>query len=127
MSHINWNWKKKYCTGTCLIDKEKAFDNIWLPGLIYKLIDYNSPRQGTVMAPTLFSICTLKLLNQIENIISFADDILIYNSGDTISHINSNLQVSFDLVETYAENWHLKINAEKCETILFRPVRYLIL
>lgn len=41
VSDINWN--KKYCAGACLIDMEKAFDTIWLKGLICKLIDYKFP------------------------------------------------------------------------------------
>ena len=37
ISSINWNLNKGLCTGACLIDFEKAFDSVWIPGLIYKL------------------------------------------------------------------------------------------
>lgn len=43
VSDINWNWNKKLCTGACLIDMEKAFDTIWIPGLIHKLINFKYP------------------------------------------------------------------------------------
>ncbi|XP_075162727.1 uncharacterized protein LOC142235357 [Haematobia irritans] len=154
-SFINWNWNRKYCTGACQIDMEKAFDNIWIPGLVCKMVDYGLPmqliillhnmisdkhfivnrkginskvfnvhnglQQGTVLAPILFNLYILDLLNTIDNIISFADDIIIYNTGETISEINTELQQSFDVVETYATDWHMKINTDKCESILFRP------
>lgn len=155
ISDINWNWNKKLCTGACLIDMEKAFDGIWIQGLICKLIDYGFPlnivillfnmlngktysvqfknrqskmfkltnglQQGTVNAPILFNIYLLDLMNSIDNIISFADDIVIYYAGDKIEKINQKLQSSFNIVENYANNWHMKINIKKCETILFRP------
>lgn len=155
VSDINWNWNRKLCTGACLIDMEKAFDSIWIQGLICKFIDYKFPlnlvillfnmingksftvhhknrvsktykianglQQGTVNAPVLFNIYILDLIDSIENIISFADDIIIYQEGDKIININRNLQSTFDIVETYCSNWHMKINIQKCETILFRP------
>lgn len=155
VSDINWNWNKKLCTGACLIDMEKAFDTIWIPGLIHKLINFKFPmslviliynmiankkftvnnnckfsrdfemvnglQQGTVNAPILFNLYIKDLIDNVENIISFADDIIIYQPGDKISQINNSLQDSFDMVEKFAQDWHMKINAEKCETILFRP------
>ena len=155
-SHINWNWNNKLCTGACLIDMEKAFDNVWIPGLIYKLKEYKFPlyqiilifnmisdktfqifhktnksskefalknglQQGTVNSPILFNLYINNLLFQTENIIAFADDIVIYHSDKTVDDINNNLQNAFDVVEEYATQWKLKINYQKCETILFRP------
>lgn len=43
VSNINWNWNRKLVTGACLIDFQKAFDNIWIPGLIYKMIKHKFP------------------------------------------------------------------------------------
>ncbi|XP_075157734.1 uncharacterized protein LOC142231001 [Haematobia irritans] len=43
VSNIQWNWNQKMYTGACLIDYEKAFDSVWIPGLIKKLVDYNFP------------------------------------------------------------------------------------
>ena len=111
-SHINWNWNNKLSTGACLIDMEKAFDNVWIPGLIYKLKEYKFPlyqiilifnmisdktfqifhktnksskefalknglQQGTVNSPILFNLYINNLLFQTENIIAFADDIVV--------------------------------------------------
>lgn len=155
-SNINWNWNRKLYTGACLIDMEKAFDSIWIPGLIFKLINYKFPlhqiilifnmindkifivshqnhkskksfriinglQQGTVNSPILFNLFLLDLLNKIENIIAFADDIIIYQAENTIEKINKNLQDSFNIVEKFSIDWQMKINAQKCETILFRP------
>ena len=155
-STIMWNWNKKFCTGACLIDLEKAFDTIWIPGLIYKLKTFKFPinqiiliynmitnksfkihhenvisknsfqisnglQQGTVNSPVLFNLYILDLLDKIDNIIAFADDIVIYHSDKKIEEINGNLQSKFDLVEKYTLDWHLSINTQKCEIILFRP------
>ena len=119
VSNGNWNLTKGYCTGACLIDFEKAFDNIFLRALIFKLSSYNFPihsvflifemlsdkrlvvcnktmmssktfqmehdvQQGTVNAHILFSSYVHDLLIKIENIIGFADDIVIYHSGNKI-------------------------------------------
>lgn len=155
-SNINWNWNRKLYTGACFIDLEKAFDSVWIPGLIFKLLQYKFPlnqiiliynmisqknfmiyhkdaksnktfqivnglQQGTVNSPMLFNLYMLDLLKQVNNIIAFADDIVIYHADDKIEKINQNLQKSFDIVEKYTINWNMKINAQKCETILFRP------
>lgn len=81
----------------------------------------NGLQQGTVNAPTLFNIYLVDLLNKIENIIAFADDIIIYHPYAKIEQINQKLQDSFNIVEKYTLDWNMKINVEKCETILFRP------
>lgn len=81
----------------------------------------NGLQQGTVNAPILFNLFILDLLNKIDNIIAFADDIVIYHSDKTIDDINRNLQLKYNIVEEFATNWHLKLNTNKCESILFRP------
>ena len=43
VSNVNWNLNKGYCSGAFLTDFEKAFDNIWLPVLIFKFSSYNFP------------------------------------------------------------------------------------
>lgn len=156
VSNINWNLNKSLCTGACLIDFEKAFDSIWIPGLIYKLLKHKAPmhliilihnmisnksfqvcnnnqmstkqfiianglQQGTVNSPILFNFFIHELLNKIDNIIGFADDIIIYHSDNKIENINKNLQNYFNIVQKYALDWQMKINFKKCETILFRP------
>lgn len=155
-SNINWYMNKNCATGACLIDFEKAFDTIWIPGLIFKLMRYNFPmpfvillhnmisekrfvvcnrgqtsskeftiinglQQGTVNAPILFNLFIHDLLINIENSIGFADDIVIFHADDKIEKINCKLQEKFNTAEKYSTDWNMKINAEKCETILFRP------
>lgn len=156
VSNIHWNWNRALCTGACLIDFEKAFDNVWIPGLIYKLEKYRMPlhfriliynmfnlksfmvnnngksssktfsivnglQQGMVNSPILFNLYLHDLLCEMDNIIAFADDLIIYHADNTVSGINDNLQRYFRSVEKYASDWKLKINVDKCETILFRP------
>lgn len=155
-SNINWNWNKKLCTGACLIDMEKAFDSVWIAGLIVKLVEYKFPihliiliynmingktfaifyqnhrstktykiinglQQGTVNSPILFNLFLLDLIKGLENIISFADDIIVYHADNTIEKINENLQKAYDVVEKFTIDWNMRINTHKCETILFRP------
>lgn len=81
----------------------------------------NGLQQGTVNAPILFSLFLNDLLDKIDNIIAFADDIVIYHSSNKIADINKQLQNQYDIMESFTDNWHLKININKCESILFRP------
>lgn len=86
-----------------------------------KFIIVNGLQQGTVNSPILFNIFIYDLLHSINNIIGFADDIIVYHADDKIDKINENLQNYFNIIEKYAVDWQKKINANKCETILFRP------
>ena len=148
----------------CLIDIEKAFDTVWIPGLIYKMIKKNFPeylikivwdmvtnktfimtdgshtsskefsienglQQGTVNSPLLFSIYNNDLLNLFnlntsthKRSIAFADDLIIYVTGRKTKTIRTELQELFNKISDYYHTWKLKINASKCETILFRPM-----
>ncbi|KAI8125449.1 RNA-directed DNA polymerase from mobile element jockey [Lucilia cuprina] len=156
VSNIQWNLNKSLYTGACLVDFEKAFDNVWIPGLICKLLKFKFPphliilihnmlnnrtfsvygkestgtrkftivnglQQGTVNSPILFNLYLLDLIEKMENIIAFADDITIYHADNTVDKINDGLQNKFFLIENYSRNWHMKINLNKCECILFRP------
>lgn len=42
-SDINWAFNNNQCIGACLIDLEKAFDTVWLDGLLFKLIRKGFP------------------------------------------------------------------------------------
>ena len=68
----------------------------------------------------LFSLYVHDLLIKIENIYGFADDIVIYHSSNRIDEINKKLQDSYNLVEKYASDWYMRINVDKCESILLR-------
>lgn len=87
----------------------------------------NGLQQGTVNSPILFNIFTSDVLRLFgeesqtgSKAIAFADDLIIYNTGLNSKKVNQSLQTTFDKVQTYYDNWKLKINTNKCETILFR-------
>ncbi|XP_046734973.1 uncharacterized protein LOC124404685 [Diprion similis] len=85
-------------------------------------------QQGTVNSPILFNIfnsdiLTLFDLNKVasKKAIAFADDLVVYISGNKPSELKVQLQeLSIKLIDYY-NTWKLKINTSKCETILFRP------
>jgi hypothetical protein len=161
MSDITWHINKKNAVGACFIDLEKAFNRVWVNGLIYKLINYDFPielieliddmvnennfilvygeneisksfkienglMQGTINSPILFCLYVSQLLELLEITngpkysIAYADDVVIYAAGEKITHIQEDLQSMFNLVSDYCTVWKLKMNYNKCETILFR-------
>ena len=97
----------------CVCNKDKTSSK--------KFIIVNRLQQGTVNTPILFKIFINHLLCKMDNTIAFADDVIIYHSDNTIEKSNANLQNMFRIVEKYAADWQMKINTDKCETILFRP------
>ena len=163
-SDICWALNANQRVAACLIDIEKAFDTVWIPGLIYKMIKKNFPeylikivwdmvtnktfimtdgshtsskefsienglQQGTVNSPLLFSIYNNDLLNLFnlntsthKRSIAFADDLIIYVTGRKTKTIRTELQELFNKISDYYHTWKLKINASKCEIILFRPM-----
>ena len=84
-------------------------------------------QQGTVNSPILFNIFNSNILNLFElyknpykKAIAFADDLTIYTIGKKPSIINKDLQETYNKIQGYCNSWKLKINSNKCETILFR-------
>lgn len=72
LSYINWNWNKQLCTGACLIDMEKAFDSVWIPGLIFTLNEYRFAVFLTILIYNMINNKTFKVCHQnIENKNSF--------------------------------------------------------
>lgn len=87
----------------------------------------NGLQQGTVTAPTLFNIYNADLPQLFEILtstdtktIQFADDLIIYIEGKNIKKLQDQLQKLYNQTQDYYNTWKLKINARKCETILFR-------
>ena len=89
----------------------------------------NGLQQGTVNSPLLFCIYNNDLLNLFnlntsthKRSIAFADDLIIYVIGHKTKTIRTELQELFNKISDYYHTWKLKINASKCEIILFRPM-----
>ena len=161
-SDICWALNSKQRVAACLIDLEKAFDTVWLDGLLFKLIKKRFPKylikiiwdmvtnksfimsdgvytsskefiienglqQGTVNSPIIFNIYNSDVINLFnlnssnhKRSIAFADDLIIYVTGNKTNKIKSELQELFEKIVNYYYTWKLKININKCETILFR-------
>ena len=93
---------------------------------VFKIL--NGLQQGTVNSPILFNIYVAELLRLFDQntslfkrSIAFADDLIIYITHCKAKTIIDNLQELFEKIQFYFHSWKLKINASKCETILFRP------
>ena len=168
VSDLNKAVDKSHLVAAAFLDIEKAFDSVWLDGLIYKLNKKRFPlwlsyliwdmvsgksfrtwdglglsttefrireglQQGTVNSPILFNIFLSdlpKMFNFNENngagLIAYADDVVVYVSGNRVEPIQNRLDSSVDFINRYYTNWNLRLNPQKCETILFKkPVNSL--
>ena len=88
----------------------------------------NGLQQGTVNSPILFNIFMSDLLHLFDlnsggncHALAFADNLLIYINDKYPSIIQKQLQNLFNKIADFFHTWKLKINEDKCETILFRP------
>lgn len=92
-----------------------------------KYVLSNGLQQGTINAPILFNIFTADLLrlfgpdNTKCSLIAYADDLIVYNAGRKPDTIKNNLQLAINKIFDMYVTWKLRVNTEKCETILFRP------
>lgn len=80
----------------------------------------NGLQQGAVNSPILFSIYTSDLIGSLTQAIAYADDLIAYRTATTVEVIRILLQRDFDKIQRYCDDWKLKINFQKSETILFR-------
>ena len=162
MSDVNNSVARSRLVGTALLDVEKAFDSVWLNGLLVRMCKNDFPRwlvhmvwdmvsgksfvtwdgisvspgrfwvveglqQGTVNSPILFNIFISELPRLFEfntlghpSLLSFADDLVVYVTGNRVSSIRDDLEAAVNKISNYLASWNLKINPSKCETILFR-------
>lgn len=70
---------------------------------------YKGLQQGMVNSSTFFNLGLYDLVQKMDNIIAFADDLIICHTYDKIGKTNKNLHY-FGNVEIYARDWQLKIN-----------------
>ncbi|XP_063993676.1 uncharacterized protein LOC135171219 [Diachasmimorpha longicaudata] len=91
-------------------------------------------QQGTVNSPILFNIFTADIINSFDMnqpnsnkfSIAYADDLIIYISGAKAATISRDLETLVNKINNLYSMWNLKMNPNKCETILFRkPYRFL--
>ena len=89
-------------------------------------------QQGTVNSSILFNIFTSDLTKLFElntgdtSAIAFADDVIIYTTGNRVELVRSKLETLVNKINTHYTNWNLRLNPSKCETILFsKPLYYL--
>lgn len=82
-------------------------------------------QQGTVTSPVLFNIFNASILNLFDlntnndtHSIAFADDLIVYVAGKRPIDIQDRLQKLVDKINGLYQIWNLRINPEKCETIL---------
>jgi hypothetical protein len=86
----------------------------------------NELQQGTVNSPILFNIFNSDLhklfdLNTTnKRSIAFADDLVIYVADRDTKTIEPELQDIFEKIVHYCNAWRMKVNLQKCQTILFR-------
>lgn len=143
-------------TGAVFLDIEKAFDQVWHPGLFYKLIyakvkkslirllvsylegrsfyvssegERSSARpigagvpQGSVVGPELF----IQYVNDMpvdEDKALFADDTAIVAQSWHEPVVRRRLQTALDSLQNYFGMWRMKVNAQKCEAVLFTRKR----
>ena len=76
--------------------------------------------QGTVLGPLLFLCHINDLPDSVSSTVRlFADDCLMYRN---ISNFNDHIKLQEDLnsLETWADKWGMRFNAEKCYTLQTR-------
>ncbi|CAD6218236.1 GSCOCG00011426001-RA-CDS [Cotesia congregata] len=145
-----------------LIDLEKAFDSVWLNGLIYTLMKSNFSewliflfynmlhgksfrtwdgsnlstllfsieeglQQGTVNSPIFFNINTGRILKMfgLNTTVdrfgkAFADDFIAYLIGTNPVRLRDELSELLNNINKVYQQWNLRVNPDKCESILFR-------
>ena len=89
---------------------------------------HHGVQQGSVTGPTLFihyisDILHLYNINVSDELkaVMFADDLIVNVAGRNPREVQDNLTKVVNSINVHCTTWHLKVNLEKCEIILFRP------
>lgn len=143
----------KESTGALFLDVVKAFDRVWIKGLVFKLTQLNVPQylilinsyltdrefivqvgksysqpksisagtpQGSVLRPLLFNIYINDIPQNPGTMLSlFADDTAILARSSNIRFIYLALQKHITTLETWLNQWKIKINVTKSAAVFF--------
>lgn len=66
-SDINWALNDYNCVGACLIDLEKAFDTVWIDGLLFKFKEKKFPMQIVKLIWNMISNRSFITINDTKN------------------------------------------------------------
>ena len=79
--------------------------------------------QGTVLGPTLFIFYFNAIYSQVSRckISMFADDCVIYQSGNTWESVREKLQVDLDKIVSWTSENSLALNGSKTQAMIFGP------
>lgn len=85
----------------------------------FKRINHGVP-QGSVVRPTLFNlfINDITILDLESKILLYADDVVIYISGNDLLSILNKMQSDIDQIYSWSVRNHLSISISKTKTIL---------
>lgn len=110
-SDIMWNFNKNQCTGACLIDLEKAFDTVWIEGLLFKLIKKKFPENLIAMISEIITnkkflvtdgINISKLKFKVKNGLQqgMVNSPILYNiySSDLLASLSNTIAYADDLI-----------------------------
>nr|P21328.1 RecName: Full=RNA-directed DNA polymerase from mobile element jockey; AltName: Full=Reverse transcriptase [Drosophila melanogaster]AAA28675.1 ORF2, reverse transcriptase (put.); putative [Drosophila melanogaster] len=84
--------------------------------------------QGSVLGPTLYSVFASDMpthtpVTEVDEedvlIATYADDTAVLTKSKSILAATSGLQEYLDAFQQWAENWNVRINAEKCANVTF--------
>lgn len=146
---INSHLHDGLTVGACLVDLEKAFDSVWIFGLLFILNQLGFPMDliqlvwhmtsgrtfrlwdGENLSSIVFDI--LEGLSQgtvnspiLFNIythwithVAFADDVIIIVADKSPAALQRKLESLTNQLNKKYREWNLRINPGKCETILF--------
>ena len=75
--------------------------------------------QGSILSPTLFNVMMsdIPCIDDV-NMSEYADDLLIYCSGNSIDHVKEKIQLQVTSIQNWAKLWGFKINIGKTKAMV---------
>ena len=115
------SWFHSYLSNRCHITR--VADSCSSPGFPSAGVP-----QGSVLGPTLFSVFINDLPSVLppDSTVLFADDTTIYIVSDSLSSIQSSLQLCLDLANLWLQRNGLKINVSKTKSMLIHSSRKMV-